>query len=394
MEKVWTKPLIGDRPTRFSVRGFYLPVFLAVLVAKLMVYLLLDVRDLTALLNLGGGNDGDYYDAFARGEVDVATSLWPLLLRALNNWGLYTRDGVAFVLFLMGAIGIPWLVAKIVVGGIPKGRDLVRSAWLGALLLSLYPTLFFYTFDIYRDVFMLFLFLAAVLALQRAETSTSWLMRSFWFSVYLFLSVVLFQLREYLGFAVLISWLVTKVWRRLRLSLPNATLLVMLHFVALYTGHQLGIFVPLYAYRDSGIFEEGGSTFGLRTQDSPMSFISFFALSFVFQIFGVYINSPKALILFVVESLPFVVMLFSLWKRRAFLDFTSRYLLTFSLIYATVFVLGNDNLGTAARLRMFVYVSVLIMWLRVSILYWRSHFKTIARLQQQDIVLKQGPRRD
>lgn len=376
---------------RVSITRFYLPIFLAVLATKVVVYLLLDVNDLIALLNLGGGNDGDYYDAFARGEVDVATSLWPLLLRVLNNWGLYSREGVAFALFLMGVFGIPWLVARIVVGGVPKERYAVQSAWLGALLVSIYPTLFFYTFDIYRDVFMLFLFVLSILVLQRAELSASRLKKTLWFSAYLFLGLVLFQLRGYLGFAVLLSWPLTKVWRRIRMSPRDVALLIMLYLMGLLIGHHLGVFAPLYAYRESGVFEGGGSTFELRVQDSAVGFLSTFIASFIFQVFGVYINSPKALVLFVAESLPFLIMLFVSWKRRAFLDTTSRYLLTFSLLYSTIFVLGNDNLGTAARLRMFVYVSVLIVWLRVSILSRHGYLKTPVKLHQQPIAPKQGP---
>lgn len=362
MKREWTTKEV-------SLTGFYLPIFLMLFVAKLAMFLLvvLQKADLFSLLNIGGGNDGDYYDVYARGEVEVATSLWPIFLRALNNLGLYSREGVAFALFLLGSIGVPWLVGKLVAGGMWKGRDVAQAAWSVAILVGFYPTLFFYTLDIYRDVFMLFLFLLGILLFQTAIHSSSLLGKGFWLSVFFLTAIFLFLLREYLGFSILAAWPLAKLLWRIRLSLRNVVFLVFSYFVALYVGHHTGLFAPLYHYRGPEGFEEGGSSFGIGMQGSGIQFLMSFLLTFLFQVFGLYISSAKAAGLFLIESAPIMAMLFSIWKRRLFLDGFSRYLITFSLIYATIFVLGNDNLGTAARLRMFVYVSILVVWARVSL---------------------------
>lgn len=367
---------------RLGVVGFYWPVFLAILTGKGLVFSLVVFfkYGMLSFLNLGGGSDGDYYDAFARGEAEVATSLWPLLLRALNQVGLYSREGVSFALFLIGSIAIPWLVGRLVAGGIPKGRAVVQGAWLAAILVSLYPTLFLFTLDIYRDVFMAFLFLVAVLAFQKASYSFSRIRKLIWFIVYLSVAVVLFFLRPYLGFSIVVAWPLASLLWRVKLSLWKVLILSIIYLAGLYAGHHLGIFSPLYEYRGPEGFEEGGSSFGIALHGSGLAFISGFTASFLFQVFGLYLNSAKAFALFLTESIPFIVALTSIWKRRLFIDGFSRYLIAFSLVYATIFVLGNDNLGTAARLRMFVYISALIVWIRVYLQHLRFYSKGTGRI--------------
>lgn len=353
---------------KVSFARFYLPIFLMLFVAKLMAFLLVAFQglDLFGLLNLGAAGDGNYYDAYARGEVEAVTSLWPILLRALNDWGLYDRKGVALALFLLGAAGVPWLVGKLVRGGASTRRVGAQSAWFAAMLVSLYPTLFFYTLDLYRDAFMLFLFLTALVAFQTAILSASPLRKTIWLATYLLIGAVLYLIRGYLGFSVLTAWPLASLLGRIRLSTTNVVLLAVSYLTAVYLGHHLGLFAPLYAYRSLEVFEEGGSSFRLGFHHtSGLQFMGTFLLSFLFQIFGLYLTSWKALVLFLVETVPFMAMISSIWKRRLLLDGFSRYLIIFSLIYATIFVLGNDNLGTAARLRMFIYVGILIVWVRV-----------------------------
>lgn len=371
---------IAQRPGRskkFLSVQLYLAVFLLVFSIKLALFFLvvfLKSFDLASVLNLGGGNDGDYYDAFAKGEVEVVTSAWPVLLRWLNQWNLYSREGVAFTLFLLSSLAVPLLAGTLAVGGFMRGRAAFRTARIVALIASLYPTMTFYGFDIYRDIFMLFVFLLGMLALQKAFHSYSFIGKSVWLVVYFLIGWVLFSFRPYLGFAVVVALPLTKVLAHYRLSWSSASLSALLYLAALYIGHHFGAFAPLLEYRER-VFVEGGSTFYLSLSVSGPQFLVMYILSFIFQIFGLYLNTWKALLLFFVESLPFTIAIFDIWKRRYFLDSFSKYLLAFSLIYATIFVLGNDNLGSAARLRMFVYVSVLIVWARLSLAHtfysWR-----------------------
>lgn len=101
----------------------FITLFLGIFGVKLALFsslLLLDYN-LAALLALGGGSDADYYDAYARGEADLATSLWPILLRWLHDLGFYSRNGVILVLFLMGNLFVPLMVGRLAVAGLGRG---------------------------------------------------------------------------------------------------------------------------------------------------------------------------------------------------------------------------------------------------------------------------------
>ena len=109
---------------------------------------------------LGGGNDSNYYHAYALGYTDVVTSTWPVLLRILNDIGLYSRSGISIFLMLLGFIFIPLITAQLSI--IKDSPIKVKVFWFAASIISIYPTLFYYTADIYRDVFMVFIFLLGV----------------------------------------------------------------------------------------------------------------------------------------------------------------------------------------------------------------------------------------
>ena len=54
-------------------------------------------------LSLGGGSDAYYYNSYAEGLTDTAVNIWPVLLRWLNDLGLYSRDLTTYFLLLLSA---------------------------------------------------------------------------------------------------------------------------------------------------------------------------------------------------------------------------------------------------------------------------------------------------
>ena len=98
----------------------------------------------------GGGNDSHYYHAYAVGDVNHAANFWPIILRFLNEIGLYNRTLVSLVLFITSIVLTPYLYYKLV-----KDRDYsIKPVKAGAVFLIVYyPTIFFLTIDIYRDTF-------------------------------------------------------------------------------------------------------------------------------------------------------------------------------------------------------------------------------------------------
>ena len=82
-------------------------LFFVVLIAKVALYISLKNK----LHNLGyTGGDADYYDLYANGEEFDPSSTWPILLRWLNELGLYSRELLSFIIFSTTCLFIPYLV--------------------------------------------------------------------------------------------------------------------------------------------------------------------------------------------------------------------------------------------------------------------------------------------
>ncbi|WNP28405.1 hypothetical protein RNZ41_04810 [Moraxella sp. DOX410] len=162
-------------------------------------------------------------------------------------------------------------------------------------------------------------------------------------------------LRPYLGYAFLLALVLWKI----KLTKKRIFLFAILYFFALFIANYMGILERLTEYRSG--FEEikGGSTLGLDFSN-PVMFIPNFILSTLGQLFGLYITNPLAIILLLIETFPFFMMLKYVIKNIKMADSFIRFLLIFFVIYGSVWLIGNDNLGTAVRLRMYNYFAIYI----------------------------------
>lgn len=303
-------------------------------------------------LGLGGGNDSDYYDAYALGYVDVAVNIWPTILRFFNDLGWYSREGVSYLFLFLNLFIIPILVARLSGLDFKKNQKYYLYAFLVCLV---YPTLFFYTFDVYRDVFMVLSFLVGCLIVKKSLNSSSFFVFSFFYILAILMGFFLMALRPYLGYAFLLSLVLWKI----KLTKKRIFFFAILYFFALFIANYIGIFERLTEYRSG--FEDGGggSTLGLNFSN-PVMFIPNFILSTLGQLFGLYVTNPFAVILLLVETVPFFAMLVYLVKNIKLADSFVRFLIIFFVLYASVWLIGNDNLGTAVRLRMYNYLVVYI----------------------------------
>lgn len=322
----------------------------SVLFIKIILYFLIDNGFLD--ISLGGGSDANYYDAYAQGLINVAANIWPVILRYLNDIGLYSRDVITFFIFLLNLVFIPMITTKL--SGVTFKRN--QKFYLYVILVSsIYPTLFFYAFDVYRDVFMLFGFLIGCLTIKSSINSTSFLPFVFYLSISILIGIFLLGLRPYLGYAFLASILLWKI----KFTKKRLIFFGVLYFLVLFVANYAGYLNALTEYRTG--FEEsgGGSTLGLNFSN-PVMFIPNFILSMLGQLFGLYITNPLAVILLAVETIPFFFMLTYIIKNVRLADGFVRFLIIFFVLYASVWLIGNDNLGTAVRLRLYNYFAVYI----------------------------------
>jgi len=303
-------------------------------------------------INLSGGSDADYYDQFAKGFYTLEVNIWPVILRYLNEIELYSRELISYIFFFLNLFVIPYIMAKL------SGLNIKVNTnyYLYVLLVcSIYPTLYFFTFDIYRDVLMVFCFLLGCLFVKKALDISIFLISIIYFILALLIGAFLVALRPYLGAAFLISLFLFNI----RFTKRRLIILGLIYIIALWAASYFGLLDSLTDYR-SGFDElEAASNLGLDFSN-PAMFIPNFILSFIGQMLGLYITNPLAIILLTIETIPFLFMLIYVIKNIQWADKFVRFLIVFFVLYASVWLIGNDNLGTAVRLRLYNYFAIYI----------------------------------
>ena len=303
-------------------------------------------------INTGaGGSDAGYYNSYAEGLTNVAVNIWPIILRYLNDLNLYSRESVSYFLFFLSLFVIPSITCNLADLAFKKYQKYYLYCFL---IVSSYPTIFFYSLDIYRDVFMVFSFLLSCMVIKKSLASTNFMSILFYFIISVVLGFFLLGLRPYLGYAFLLSFL---LWR-IKFTKRRIILFGALYLSLLFIANYVGALEFLTEYR-SGFEEGSGSTLGLDFSN-PVLFIPNFILSFLGQMLGLYITNPLAVVLFVLETIPFFFMLIYVIKNIKLADSFVRFLIIFFVIYASVWLIGNDNLGTAVRLRIYNYLAIYI----------------------------------
>lgn len=317
---------------------------------KIIFYFLIKVDYIH--LGLGGGDDSGYYHAYALGYSDEAVNVWPVILKFLNDIGLYSRNGISYLFLFLNLFFIPILISKLSNLSFKKNQKIYLYSFLICLA---YPTLFIYTFDIYRDVLMVFTFLIGCFFLKKIFKANNFIEFSCYYILAILIGLFLLLLRPYLGYAFLLALFLWKI----KLTRRRIFLFSILYFLTLFILNYLGFFETLTEYRSG--FEEiqGGSTLGLNFSN-PAMFIPNFILSILGQLLGLYITNPFAIILLFIEVFPFFGMLLYIIKNIKYADGFVRFLIIFFVLYASVWLIGNDNLGTAVRLRMYNYLAIYI----------------------------------
>lgn len=303
----------------------------------------------------GGGNDSDYYDAYALGFDDKALNTWPVLLRWIADAGLYSRNAISFFLKIISLLIVPYLASKL---SSIKGSAVHKKSFLYLFfIISMYPSLYYLSLDIYRDVFIVFLYLVGLIVFKKLSESKLSLTSFFVFLLGVLVSFVLYKFRPYLGFGYLIALFFSFLYS---FRCSNFLLNVFLLCLILQVANGLGLLEPILKYRS--LFEhslEGGSNLGI-VFSNDLFFIFYFFQNILYQIFGFYFINSSSMLAFILESVPFLFALLYLIKNKIYSNKFVDYLIVFFIAYSVVWLLGNDNLGTATRLRMFNYISVYI----------------------------------
>jgi len=129
--------------------------------------------------------------------------------------------------------------------------------------------------------------------------------------------------------------------------------------VVLVLAKVSGVIDPILLYRESDGFSGGGATLDIGLLDkNPIMFLVYYLYSLFGQLFGLFLVNVNAVLVFFLESVPFILAFIYLFKNIRFMTRFSSFLLIFFVIYTTIWALGNDNLGTAVRLRIPSYLAI------------------------------------
>lgn len=337
---------------KVSNQAIFISIFI-VIFTKLFLFLLFQTNYLT--LPVGGGSDADYYDAFAKGYEDYTTSLWPVFLKFLSDLGFYSRSIISYIIFVVHLFLLPFLATIVANLNFKKNQ---KEYFYCVLLMLIYPTLFFYSMDIYRDTVMLLIFFLGCLTVKKYINTNEVIIKIFFLCLSVVFLFLLYGFRPYLGFGFFIAL----IFWRIKLNAKKTIFLGISYFLTLFVLNFYGYLDPLTKYRE-GFTENAdvssGSTLGIDFSD-PVMFVPNFVLSILGQLFGLFFVNPLSVLLWIVESLPFIFMFFYIIKNIRYANAFIRFLLVFFVAYGSVWLIGNDNLGTAVRLRMFNYIVVYI----------------------------------
>lgn len=311
------------------------------------------------------GGDSDYYNSYALGEIHVATSIWPVILKFLNDFGLYSREGVRLILEILDAIFIPFLVARLT-----YVRDSpIRSKffWGAIVFISAYPTLTYYATNIYRDVFMVFLWLLGLLILKLLADKQTSLKKFFLFISGFVIAYILYKFRNYLGFGYLLALILSKFYSFKRFPF---LLFLLLFCVGLFGLFKYGFLDSILLYRSTfNNVHIGGTNLGIEFSSAGAFFPDLIKTT-LYQLFGFFFVNKPSVLVFIFESVPFIFFLLYLVINRRYSNKFVDSLVIFFFSYSTVWLLGNDNLGTAVRLRVFSYIAIFISF---CIVYQRKY---------------------
>ena len=306
------------------------------------------------LVSFGGGSDANYYHNFAIGLSDIALNYWPVFLRELNGIGLYNREVISVILSFFSIFVIPFILYKIVQD---MDVSLFRKYYNSCIVwFMVYPSIFFFSLDIVRDVAMLLIFSLVIYCVYFYIESKS----VYKFVILIlagFFTYLLLDLRLYLAVSIILAFFSYDYVRRLSSFYFLGVGYIFLCFIFSY----LGLFNSLIDYRGGFDADSGGTTLGLNLETAnPVYFIFNFILSYIFQFFGLYFSNVSSVFVFVFESLFVIFSMTILIKERKYIDGFVAFLVCFVIIYNTVWVIGNDNLGTAVRLRIYSYISIVL----------------------------------
>ncbi|KAA1039304.1 hypothetical protein ERX35_006955 [Macrococcus equipercicus] len=337
---------------------------------------------------LGGGDDGEFYYNNAlilkNGGNAIITSVHVSVLGYLLK--LLNTDYI-FVLKMWNIIGaIIYTLVSYFLISILVNKKLIFYVYTLLLLLTSVYISFIYNISIslLRDIWIIDFYLLSIVLLILFLKSKNFI--KLLYLVPLTLSIVLLMnYRDYAAASFIIASIIFIIFNRKNHNAnPLWIISSLIIAIGIYYTFLRNLALPIVGlsmydaleYRQMGTeMFGGGSQMNISlNQSNYILFLGNYIYSLISNAIGplpVQIRSFSSLVLFLLESLPIIGMLIYLWYKRVDLVYEDRLLLVQSLVWFMFIGVTNDNMGTAARLRIPGYIFIFIIFAKTfSTYYW------------------------
>lgn len=349
----------------------------------------------------GGGDDGAFYWEQAMNVFYdlswIRTSIYPWIIgkfmqiigtESVFAIRLFNFAGVALLIhFSLKLVAIQLESSDLGV----KETEVRQRAYVFALFSFVaYISLFLnITTSIFRDVWIYMLYVTATYLAIR------WLFEKNW-TYFALLLPTIWLLGEFRTYALLSFLLATAIWLTLRTVKKPAILILitMLTFGVIYT-FFMDIQVPIVnrtlrsalQYRSDGFGLSGGnSQMGIQLDSGNyIGFLMNYVHSYLGNLIGPlpwHVQGATTLLAYFSEALPMTLVLWFIWKYRAWITKVQGFILTQALVWNGLIAITNDNIGTALRLRAIAYLLIVLVFV---VIYSRHRAEVVKSTERASL---------
>lgn len=343
----------------------------------------------------GGGDDGFFYwqqaKNVANGSNWVKTSIYPLIIgNLLKITGLedvyiiriFNYIGFVFlVLVSMRLINLQYTCDLEIDNHKVIYNSKIKILLFFLIYLSLHMNVYL---SIYRDIWIYLFYLISVYLSSKIlfyKKNNLFYILSFLFSFWM-----LSGFRDYAALSFILSLIVFFLYRKIK-SFNNSKKIFLLGVIllAIYYTFFIDFNVPLVNkslrdvlnYRTSSLDSfSGGSQMWINlAQPNFILFLLNYGYSYIGNLIGPlpwHISSFSTLLVFVFESVPIIIVLVYLFKKRHLFSEIQKYIMLHAGIWISLIAVSNDNIGTASRLRPISWILILII---CSVVYEKNKAK-------------------
>lgn len=338
---------------------------------------------LEGIISFGGGNDSFFYwseiSSYFENSlyVPTETSIYvPLMADLVKTVGVLDPLVVKTINFFI-YMGATFLIVKEMDLIFPVKSNRYRYMVIGITLFAIYPSLLMnITSGIYRDIWILFFMLMVTICFlqflsQKTKISV----------IKLVLSIILLTMfRPYAGLWAILSIVITEIF--FHINKRNRKVIVIAILLFLFTWYTFfrNISLPIVNMSLSEVFEyrgdsrnimKGGSDFyAPLNQSNFLFFIKNYLYGFLSNFAGPLVWQWKSFttsVTGILEGIPILLMIIAVICKRESLKDEDLVLLIFLISWIALISLSNNNLGTAARLRMYSIIQLIIITVKINL---------------------------